>query len=147
LVPACALLPSCAGVSVPASRKEAAFLRARVAHHIFPVDYEPLMPTYPGPQECLAAARRGERAIAVLRATPARLRDAGRWIAAHSGGRRLLTITLRGYSYMPKRNSNVAAWASFAARLDPATYFPVVIPDVNQTINGLPAELSGLTVC
>jgi histidinol phosphatase-like enzyme len=35
---------------------------------------------------------------------------------------------------MPNRNSNIAAWASFARRLDAVTYFPVVIPDMTQTM-------------
>jgi hypothetical protein len=52
-----------------------------------------------------------------------------------------VTITLRGYDYMPVRNSNADAWAAFARGLDPRRYFTVFIPDTEQTIEGLPGAL------
>ena len=139
---ACALLPSCAGLTQAASREEAGFLRSVVARHVFPSDYEPALPVFPSSRPCLEAARAGEREIAVLRATPERLRNVDAWLAARGlADRRLVTITLRGYSYMPVRNSNLEAWVGFAQGLDWKRYAVVFVPDTEQTIEGIPAEL------
>ena len=144
LVQACALLPSCAAVTQAASREEALFFRSVVARHVFPADYEPALPVFPSSQMCLDAARSGEGPIAVLRATPERQRNIAQWLAARGmADRRLVTITLRGYRYMPARNSNVAAWTEFARRLDPQRYAVVFVPDTDETMGGVPAELAG----
>ena len=146
LIPACALLPSYTGLTSAGSRGQAARLRSLVARHVYPADYELLLPVYPGPQEILHAARQGTRDIAVLRATAERLRDVDHWLRARAAGRRLVTITLRGYDYMPIRNSNLPAWIAFARSLDPARYFPVFIPDSEETLGRLQAELGDLVV-
>ena len=144
LVQACALLPSCAAVTQAASREEAAFFRSVAARHVFPTDYEPALPVFPSSQMCLDAARRGERPIAVLRATPERRRNIERWLAARGmTDRRLVTVTLRGYNYMPARNSNLAAWTAFARGLDPQRYAVVFVPDTEETMEGVPAALDG----
>src|SRR5262249_15123146 len=107
VIQSCALLPSCAGVTKAGSREEAAFLRAGVARHVFPADYEPALPVFPTSRPCLEAARAGEQTIATLQATPERLRNVDAWLAARGlADRRLVTITLRSYNYMPVRNSN-----------------------------------------
>jgi hypothetical protein len=143
LVQACGLLPSCAAVTQAATREEAVFFRS-VARHVFPADYEPALPVYPSSRMCLDAARGGEGPIAVLRATPERQRNVGQWLAARGiGDRRLVTITMRGYGYMPVRNSNVAAWTAFARGLDPKRYAVVFVPDTEETMEGIPAELDG----
>jgi len=109
---------------------------------VFPSDYEPALPVFPSSRPCLEAARAGEREIAVLRATPERLRNVDAWLAARGlADRRLVTITLRGYSYMPVRNSNLDAWVGFAQGLDRKRYAVVFVPDTDQTIEGIPAEL------
>jgi hypothetical protein len=142
LIQACPLLASCSGLTQAGSRAEAAYLRSVLAHHVFPSDYEPALPVYPSSRFCLEAARQGERSIAALRATPERLRNIDRWLARRAvADRRLVTITLRGYDYMPVRNSNADAWAAFARGLDPRRYFTVFIPDTEQTIEGLPGAL------
>jgi len=141
LIPACALLPSCSGLTQAGSREEAGFLRS-MARNVFPSDYEPALPVYPSSRPCLEAARRGEGSIGTLRATPERLRNVDRWLAQREiGDRRLVTITLRGYPYMPARNSNIAAWVAFARGLDPRRYFVVFIPDTDETIDGIPDAL------
>jgi hypothetical protein len=58
--------------------------------------------------------------------------------------RRLVTITLRNYGYLAKRNSNIAAWVQFAKALDPARYRPVFIPDASM--HGV-ATLGDLSDC
>jgi len=146
LVPACRLLRNCAGVTVASTREQAAHLRSVVARNVFPDGYEPALPIFAGPQSCLAAARAGENGVACLRAPEEELRVVERWADAHAGSRRLVTITLRHYSYMVARNSNIPAWANFAYGLDLAKYFPVFIPDLSDTIEGPPAELRGFAV-
>jgi len=80
----------------------------------------------------------------VLRATPERQRNVDQWLAARGiGERSLVTVTMRGYRYMPARNSNVAAWTAFARGLDPKRYAVVFIPDTEETMEGIPAELDG----
>lgn len=144
LLPAASLLPSCAGVTLTDGRRQAAGLRA-AARHVYPADYETALPVYPSSLDCIGAARTGERVIGVLRATEQALADVERFLALRAGQRRVVTITLRAYRYMPARNSNLAAWAGFARALDPERYFPVVVPDTEQAIEGLPPELDGLT--
>jgi len=145
LVEACALLPNCAGLTIAGSRPQGAFMRSVVARHVFPADYEPALPVYPSSRFCLEAARQGERQIATLRATPERLRNIDGWLARRAAAqRRLVTITLRDYDYMPARNSNIGAWTAFARGLDREKYLAVLVPDTDHAIEGLP---SGLDDC
>jgi hypothetical protein len=146
LVQACRVLPSCSGLTLAGSRREAAFLRSVVARHMLPADYELMLPVFPGPHSCLAAARAGEPGIACLRAPAEELRAIDAWAGAHTGSRRMVVITLRRYGFMPARNSNMPAWIAFARSLDASRYCPVFIPDTNDTIAGLPTELRDFTV-
>jgi hypothetical protein len=146
LVQACRVLPSCSGLTLAGSRREAAFLRSVLARHVLPADYEPMLPVFPGPQSCLDAARDGELGIACLRAPADELRAIDAWARAHIGPRRMVVITLRRYGFMPARNSNMPAWIAFARSLDASRYCPIFIPDTNDTIAGLPTELRDFTV-
>ena len=141
LIPACRLLPSCTGFTMAASRSEGAFLRSIVARHVLPTDYEPGLPIFPGPQSCLDAARNGETDIACLRAPADELRAIEAWAKTNVGDSRIVTLTLRRYHYMPARNSNLPAWTAFARKLASTGYFPVFVPDTNDTIEGMPTEL------
>ncbi|MBS0245071.1 MAG: hypothetical protein JSR61_00510 [Proteobacteria bacterium] len=133
LMASCPLLPSCKGVTYASSREQATFLR-RAARHVYPADYEPMLPVYPGPADAFAAARQGDKTIGALRATQGRLDEVERWMAATVGSRRMVVITMRQYNYMNGRNSDVQAWMAFARALDPALYVPVFIPDTGETI-------------
>jgi hypothetical protein len=146
LVPACALLPSVSGVTVASSRAEAGLLAGLAGGAVFPARYEPVVPSYPGPKEALRLAREEGRQVAVLRATATDLQAVDGWLAAHGCRGQVITITLRGYDYVPARNSNVAAWAAFARRLDPVRFSVVIVPDTAQTFDGVPAEFAGLPV-
>ena len=142
LIQACSLLPSCTGLTQAGSREQVGFWRSVVARHVFPADYEPALPVFSSSHPCLEAARQGERSIGVLRATPERHRNIECWLAARGmADRRLVTITLRGYKYMPARNSNIEAWSGFARDLDRQLYCAVFIPDTDETIEGIPAVL------
>jgi hypothetical protein len=146
LIQACRVLPSCDGLTLAASRAEAAFLRSVVARHILPADYEPVLPVFPGPHSCLHAAHQGQSGIACLRAPAEELRAVDAWLKAHADTRRVVTITLRRYGYMQRRNSNLRAWVAFAHGLDASRYCPVFVPDTNDTIEGLPKELRDFLV-
>jgi hypothetical protein len=145
LVASCRLLPSLSGLTVAASRPEAAAIRT-AARNVIPVGYEPVLPVFPGPHSCLRAARAGVTGIACLRAPAEELGIVERWIAEHAGGRRIVTITLRRYGYMPARNSRIPDWVAFARGLDPSRYLPVFVPDTNDLKVGLPPELAPFAV-
>lgn len=145
LVETCRLLPSLSGLTLAASRHEAATLRA-AARRVIPIGYEPALPDFPGPHSSLRAARAGVTGIACLQAPAEELALVDRWIAEHAGGRRIVTITLRRYGYMPARNSRIPEWCAFARKLDPARYLPVFVPDTNDLTVGLPSELGPFVV-
>jgi hypothetical protein len=146
LLPACPLLPTCAGVTHAASRAHAGYIRATLASHLYPTGYEATLPIFAGSRECLQNAGPDMPHIPSLRATNENLRNIDRWAASHSGGRRIVSITLRNYAYMPARNSSMQAWTAFARALDPARFVPVFVPDLEQTLNGQTQELQGFVV-
>jgi len=146
LLPACPLLPTCTGVTHAASRAHAGYIRATLASHLYPTGYEATLPVFAGSRECLQNAGPDMPHIPSLRATNENLRNIDRWAASHSGGRRIVTITLRNYAYMPARNSRMQAWTAFARALDPARFVPVFVPDLEQTLNGQTQELQGFVV-
>ena len=146
LVPACALLPSLGGVTIAVSRAKAEAIVGFAGGKVFPARYEPAFPRYPGPQEPLRAAREEAARIGVLRATPVDLTAVDDWLAARCRGSRVVTITLRGYDYVPARNSNIAAWLEFARRLDPTRFLVVFVPDTAQCFNGALAQLQDFPV-
>jgi hypothetical protein len=146
LIPCCNLLPTCRGVTLATTRDEGANIRSVVARHIAPTDYEPAMPTTLGPHACMDAARQGVADIACLRAPAKELQAVQQWIAAQAGSRRVITITLRRYDYMPARNSNIQAWCAFARRLDLHRYLPVFVPDFYDLGNEPPAEIKAFVM-
>jgi hypothetical protein len=146
LLQACQTLPSCAGVTVAPSRDFAAHLRTIAAERVYPGTYEPALPVFPGAKICLDAARAGEPGIACLRAVSDGLRTIESWADLRARGRRVVTITLRRYHYMPARNSNLSAWTTFARSLDPNRYLPVFIPDTHDLVPGLPPEMGEFTL-
>ena len=46
--------------------------------------------------------------------------------------RRIVTITLRTYDYIPARNSDIKSWLDFAGELDPVKYRVVFVPDASM---------------
>ena len=133
LMASCPLLPACTGVTSASSREQAAFLRS-AARQVYPADYVPMLPVYPGPADAFAAARQGDKTIGALRATQERLGEIDRWMSITVKHRRMVVITMRHYDYMTGRNSDVDAWMAFARSLDSDAYVPVFIPDTGQTI-------------
>jgi hypothetical protein len=87
--------------------------------------------------------RRSGEDVATLRATAFDLAAVDRFLADRAMGRRLVTITLREYDYMPARNSNLRAWVEFAARLDSSTYAVVFVRDTDRSFDPPPRDLAG----
>lgn len=144
LLPIFGLLEATAGMTVAASRGEAGYMRDR-ARAVFPDRYDPALPNYSHTHEVIAAARAGE-ATAVLGAPEEARRTIDRYLQAHAGGRKVLTITLRDYGFGAARNSNHAAWAAFARDLDPAEWFAVFVPETTRTVEPPRPELEGLAM-
>ena len=146
LVPACALLPTLSGVTVASSREHAVDLVEAAAGAVFPARYEPALPCYPGPQEPLRAAREEGARVGLLRAVAADLRAVDAWLAAYGCDRPVVTITLRGYPYVPARNSNIDAWAAFATSRHGGRHSVVIVPDTEQCFAGVPVAFAGLPI-
>ena len=146
LLPACTLLPSLSGVTIAGSRAQAEGLVKAANGAVFPTRYEPALPIYPGPREPLRAAREEGVQVAVLRAATADLRSVDAWLAANRCDGPVVSVTLRGYGYVPARNSNIAAWAAFAHGLHGSRFSVVIVPDSQQCFTGVPAELDGLPI-
>ena len=126
------LLPSCTGHALCATRAEAAAVETYVARHLYPAQYATAFPIGYSAAECLDAARAGAD-VAVLRGTEQARRTIAEWLKREAGSRKTVTITLRDYSYMCARNSDLGAWRDFASGLDREAYFVVVIPDYDST--------------
>ncbi|MGE5538004.1 MAG: hypothetical protein ACM30I_05270 [Gemmatimonas sp.] len=147
LLPACALLPFTRGITLAHSRAHADWIASSAGESVFPPRYEPKLPRYLGPAPALDASRGGEQNIAVLRAADSNLDLVRRWLEQRTAGRRVVTITLRDYAYMPARNSDLQAWTAFAHSLDRDRFIPIFIPDTDQCLRALPAALSPFAVC
>jgi hypothetical protein len=49
----------------------------------------------------------------------------------YSDKRRIVTITLRTYSFISARNSDIASWVEFARELDQSKYKVIFVPDAS----------------
>ena len=146
VIPILALVPSCAGYTMLPDRRAAEALRAAAGDRVYPRHYEPALPVSHYPSELLTFRPDERVGVGVLRSSEQGLRYVGHWLAIRRHGRRVITVTLRDYAFMPARNSNLEAWAGFARRLDPATYLPVFVLDTERTLDPTPAELEDFEV-
>ena len=60
--------------------------------------------------------------------------------------RRIVTITLRTYDYIPARNSDIKSWLDFARELNPTKYRVVFIPDASMQGVETIEQLNGFEV-
>jgi len=141
VIPVLGLVPSATGFTVLPSRQAAAPIRAAAGPHVYPSSYELALPVGHHPAEILDAARAGESGLTTLEASSQAQRFIEQWAASRVGDRRLITITVRDYAFMPARNSNLGAWVIFARRLDPARYRVVFVLDTERTLDPLPPGL------
>jgi len=71
-------------------------------------------------------------------------RNVRQWLDANTAGKRPVTITLRQYSHLPARNSNLATWAEFARRIAASGFAPIFILDTEVAMAGPPAQLADI---
>jgi len=145
VIPIFTFVPACAGYTVLPGREAAEPLRAAAGAHLYPARYEPALPVGHHPSELLGPDA-AEAGIGVLRSSEPGLRFVEHWASPRLRGRQMVTITLRDYAFMTARNSNLAAWAAFARRLDPAAYLPVFVLDTERTLDPAPAFFEGFEV-
>lgn len=145
LVPILTLFPSVSAYSVLPDRIAASALREHLPN-VFPGPFhKDAVPTHLAHRSVNQELGLTPAALRP-RASAEGLRFIRQWTAARAGGRKVVTITLRQYQYLPKRNSNMEAWVAFTRELDDKGYFPVIVPDTAIALEPPPAELSGTTV-
>jgi len=148
VLPVLTLVPSFAGYTLLQSRDFVHTIRTSAEPHIYPHHYEPMLPISHHPSELLTIDPNSTMAqeIGVLRGSVQGLRYVNRWLDQRLSGRKLITITLRDYSFMQARNSNVKAWTEFARGLDTDQFLPVFILDTERTMDSPLPELNGFEV-
>ena len=142
LLPLAQLLPSATAITICASRRQALAIRLATSQ-AYPLGYWPIQPIAHYPGTLIQAAERGETIVQPLTAPIQAQRYVEQWLATRLDGRKLLTITLRQYGFMERRNSNIAAWVEFASGLNPAEYLVVFVPDTDTALNPPDMELAG----
>jgi hypothetical protein len=132
VIPLAALLPEM-GLVVAPDRPFASALHGR-ARHVYPDTYWPMLPVaFDYPPVVDALKRQGVSKL--LRAPAQAGHYVSDWLAARNAGdREVVTVTLRQQGFGRARNSDVAAWESFVARLDRSRFFPVIVPDTDAAI-------------
>lgn len=147
LVPIASLLPTQDGITVLSSRRLASRLADTCYGRTFPERY---FPQFPGPERPFAGtvceAARSGISIPSLRAPEAALHHLRGWRHNVSGGRPVVTITIRHSQYLPLRNSNLIAWATVARQLTQRGYLVAIVPDTAQTLKGLLPQFEGAVV-
>jgi hypothetical protein len=133
LLPILTLFPSVSGFAVMPDRIAASALREQLANvYPGPIDRE-AVPIHLAHQEVHQELARTPQAIRP-RASVEASRYVRQWTTARTRGRKVVTITLRQYEYLPERNSNIEAWSTFARELTRDGYFPVIVPDTAMAL-------------
>ena len=147
-------VPSFSGLSILPSRAAAGPMLDAAKNHVYPEFYETILPTAHWPGELLEDVpeynwqrhRQDGSEIGILKSSPQGMEYIARWLQKRLHGRHLVTITIRNYNFMPKRNSNLESWALFANRLDSKKYLPVFVLDTEETLDLTPPVLNGCEV-
>ncbi|MDQ8199173.1 hypothetical protein QEH56_13475 [Pelagicoccus enzymogenes] len=104
------------------------------AAEVFPNDYSPDAPTAVfSIKEFCDAERRGEK-TARFSPSPQSIEYLRSWRSDVVGDRRLIVITFRQANYQSSRNSDIDSWIRFAKSLDPARYYPILVPDTELAL-------------
>ncbi len=140
LFPLTGLMPSCVGFTDCATRKEAEHIITQIPHHnVYPPSYSTMFPTCVSFYE---GAQSHSLNTMALKATTCAMQYIAEWLKSRLLGRKLIVITLRQYSYMAARNSNLEAWENFSKSLDPQLYFVVIVPDTETALQKPEPKLS-----
>ena len=146
VVPLLSLLPTCGGYAICRDRRQATLLRMLVARHVYPPTYWPAFPLSLFRRPILDAARRGVAVFPLFKSPAQSLRYVRRWLDARAKDRKVVTITIRTYGIDASRNSNLAAWAAFAAGLDSRRFLPVFVLDIETAMDPVPEALGDFEV-
>ena len=145
VIPLCRMMPSIASITICRNRIQAGILRALFARVVYPIGYWPTFPLSHQPNHLLDAARAGQ-VVRPFCASEQGMRFVRNWLGRFTPCRPVVTITLRGYGYMPARNSNLKAWVAFARMIEAEGFRAVFIPDTEAPPE-LPPELQDFAVC
>lgn len=147
VIPMLALLPSVRGYVVCGSREEANALMAADETHVYPEGYRVFLPRQPASNLIQDQARSGHRIWPLMRATERARRFIAEFLEREARGRKPVVITLRGYRFLPERNSRASDWLAFADDLDASIYVPVFVPDTESAMRPPAVDLSRHVVC
>lgn len=148
LAQSCGLLAHCSGFTFTSTREEAQQLFEH-ASYVFPADYQVDQPIACWEFDNLFKASKSKNDISCLKASDHALNIAQQFInhlnSQQNGKlRKVVCITLRESQIKPARNSNYQAWQEFIEQLDKNTYFPLILPDTDNSwspkLNQLLAE-------
>ncbi len=145
IIPGTALLASLDQLTICTDRAQAEPIVAAGAH-VFPPKYTFAHPV--GIFETVELTAAWARGIAIPSLTvpePAK-NYVRQYLDARAHGRRVVTVTLRQATHIPERNSNLQAWTSFAASLDPHRYLVVFIPDTQAVFDAPDPILAPFTI-
>ncbi|MEE2933733.1 MAG: tetratricopeptide repeat protein [Pseudomonadota bacterium] len=152
-IAACSFLSSIEGITVCPTRAQATSIEDNLASNIFPVDYTThIFDSQKAIQASIDAFMfagvvirhlKGDE-VPVLTPTLRAQQYVREWYEKHANGRKVIAITLRESPNDPARNSNLDAWARFAATIDENEFLPVIIRDTDAVFLPVPEELKGL---
>lgn len=137
LLPIIKLLPCSYGITFCYSREMARRIKENQAQYIYPEKYNVTFPMPYVPKHAMEY----KKEFPSLQADPHAIKYITEWLGINVKDKKLVTISLRQYSYVVERNSNIKAWAQFANAVDPKDYFIVFIPDTEQALFEVPPEL------
>lgn len=139
LVPLCWLMPSCKGVTVTESRSDVQSILIVCKKNKFPQDYCVENPTKCYNYASLSEMATFEKLFPALESPEMGNELIVDWIKKNFlTGKKIISITLRGYSLDEARNSNVNEWIKFAKTLDTDIYEPIFICDTFSSFHPIP---------
>lgn len=136
IIPCIHLLSCPHSFTLCATREEAMMIRQKQAKNVYPPRYNLTIPTSHEPE---LANIYTDKIMSLSASTQAKI-YVSKWIRNQAQDQKMIVITLRQYGYTPERNSNMAAWAEFAATHE-KEYFIVFIADTEQALYTIPKEL------
>ncbi len=147
LLASCALIDTPVSVTVCHRRSEANFVDSIAEDRLFPAGYTLAEPTADFLWSGISTAAACGEDLPSFRSSDAATAQIRDWIAGRSGGKHIVTITLRESTNVPSRNSDLDAWGAFARQIDPEKYLPVVIRDTQEANRPTPPALNGIVQC
>jgi hypothetical protein len=139
------LMPTLAGITRFRTRENAvAFLGKADPDQLFPPGFDTKAPVCPYQLAFILRFATQAPDIRTLAAPPVTAALVRRLLHDLSGGRPVITITLRQSEFEPSRNSRLDQWLRFAQRCEERGLFPLFIPDTEALLAGKAAPLGGL---